>query len=106
MPKIRLESDPIKGKVTTMHVDRSEESYVIETKQDVTDIVERNKARYALTDENAKHGEWMQYAEIPVEVWYNHLVPSGTANDEKRLRKWLDDRDNLLFRTRPGKLSK
>lgn len=79
---------------------------MIEAKQDVSPIIERNKARMAATDERTRHSEWEQYAEIPTEVWYGHLVPSGIANDEKRLRKWLDNRDNLLFRTRPGRLSK
>jgi len=106
MPSIKLQSDPIRKKTTTMHIDRGAEGYVLESKQDVTDIIERNKARMALVDENAGWNEWAQVAEIPVEVWYNHLVPSGIANDETRLRKWLDDRDNLLFRTRPGRMSK
>lgn len=89
-----------------MHITSSGDEYIIESKQDVTDIVERNKARMALIDEHARHGEWAQYAEIPVSVWYDYLVPQGIANDEKRLRKWLDDRDNWMFRTRPGKLSR
>lgn len=103
---MRLSSDPIRKKITNMHIDSGGDSYVIESKQDVTDIIERNKARMAATDERTRHGEWEQYAEIPTEVWYGHLVPSGIADNEKRLRKWLDDRDNLLFRTRPGRLSK
>ena len=106
MPSVKLQADPIRKKTTTMHIDRNADDYVIESKQDVTDIAERNKARMALVDENAKWGDMTQVAEIPVQVWFDHLVPSGIANDEKRLRKWLDDRDNLLFRTRPGRLSK
>lgn len=98
-----LSRDPISGKVTRMHFEGDD--YVIETKQDVQHIVDKNLARQALIDENARWGEMTQVAEIPVSLWAE-LHRKGIANDEKALRRWLDDPDNRHFRTRYGSLSK
>jgi hypothetical protein len=32
------------------------------------------------------------------------LKQKGIVNDPKRLRKWLNDRDNALFRTKLGRV--
>ena len=96
-------SDPIAKRRVRYHDDG--DGYVLETQQDVQHIVDKNLARQALIDENASWGEMAQVAEIPLTVW-GELVRNGIANDEKALRKWLDDPDNRFFRTRPGNLSK
>ena len=102
-----ITSDPFsKKQVRFRHTNGSDE-YAIEAKQDVTDIVERNKHLYnSFRGGWESHGEWGDhYARIPAVVW-GELMKQGIAQDEKRLRRWLDENHNQLFRTRPGSLSK
>jgi len=103
-----ISADPVVKKAKRFHKGQDEGSeYYIEEVQDVEDIIELNKAEYAsyrkATDAHAEMGD--HYARIPAVVW-GDLLRKGIARDNKRLLKWLDDRDNLLFRRRPGRLSK
>lgn len=102
-----IKSDPIAKIQTKMHYSDADDSYVLETRQDANEILEGNKASLAsYRGAWESHAEWGDlYARIPVSVWYD-LKRQGIADDEKGLRRWLDDRDNLVFRRRPGKLSR
>ena len=84
-------SDPMEGK------------FRIETVQNVTPYLEAAKASFNNTDERARWGEWQRVATIPLAVM-SHLKKSGIADDPKRMKAWLNDRDNQLFRTRPGRV--
>jgi hypothetical protein len=82
--------------------------YVIETKQDITGIIESNKAQFNAIDEKAKWGEWTKVASIP-NVVVDELNKQGIMRgfavlDEKRFRIFLNDPDNRFFRTRPGQV--
>ena len=82
--------------------------YVIETKQDITGILESNKAQFNAIDEKAKWGEWTKVASIP-NVVVDELNKQGIMRgyavlDEKRFRIFLNDPDNRFFRTRPGQV--
>lgn len=82
--------------------------YVIETKQDITGIIEGNKAQFNAIDEKAKWGEWTKVASIP-NVVVDELNKQGIMRgyavlDEKRFRIFLNDPDNRFFRTRPGQV--
>lgn len=78
---------------------------VLNTAQDIRDVVETNKARYAQVDERARWGKGDMVASIPLVVW-QELIRKGIAYDNDALLAWLDDPDNSIFRTRPGRLSK
>lgn len=73
--------------------------YVVETQQDVSAIVEANKREYNNTPD--KYRDVNKVASIPLSVYYD-LKRKGIADDPKALRKWLNDRDNQVFRTRAG----
>ena len=82
--------------------------YVIETKQDITGILESNKAQFNAIDEKAKWGEWTKVASLP-NVVVDELNKQGIMRgfavlDEKRFRIFLNDPDNRFFRTRPGQV--
>ena len=82
--------------------------YVIETKQDITGILESNKAQFNAIDERAKWGEWTKVASLP-NVVVDDLNKQGIMRgfavlDEKRFRIFLNNPDNRFFRTRPGQL--
>jgi metal-dependent HD superfamily phosphatase/phosphodiesterase len=75
--------------------------YVVETQQNVSAIVEANKRQY--NDTPNKHGDLNKVATIPLSVYYE-LKRKGIADDPKALKKWINDRDNRVFRTRAGTL--
>lgn len=81
---------------------------IITTRQDVTEIVEDNKAHYAMTDSRARWGEMTRVANIPNAV-IQDLNKKGILRgfhilDTKRFKAWLNDSDNQHFRVRPGRV--
>lgn len=102
-----LSSDPVTKQAKVMHYSDHDDTYVIAEHQNADAILEANLAqRNSYRGKWEQHGEWGDhYARIPAVV-YGDLLRKGIAKDEKRFRKWLDDRDNLPFRLRPGSLSK
>lgn len=81
----------------------SEDSFSIETTQDVTDIVEHSKSCYNSIDERARWGDGAHVASIPISVWQD-LKKKGIADNDAAFKRWLNDRDNRVFRTRPGRV--
>jgi hypothetical protein len=82
---------------------------VIATEQDVTEIIEQNKKEY-----NATPSRWgddifdNKIASIPLTV-IDDLNKQGIMRgfyilDKKAFRKFLNDPDNRVFRTRQGKI--
>ena len=95
-----FDKDPLTGITKYWHVtDKGE--YVVETKQDVSAIVERNKNEYKETPN--KYRDVNKVASLPLTVYYE-LKRQGIADDPKAMRKWLNDSDQRVFRTRAGTL--
>jgi hypothetical protein len=81
---------------------------IITTTQDCTDIVEKNKAEYAQTDEKTRYGDWAKVASIPLAV-FQELNQKGICRgfavvDQKAFKAWLNDPEQRYFRTRPGRV--
>lgn len=100
MQKRLFDSDPELGIKKYWHVKDNGE-YVVETVQDMTGIAEYNKRAYNGTGKKWK--DVNKVASIPLSVYYE-LKRQGIADDPKALRKWLNDSDNQVFRTRQGRL--
>ena len=99
-----LDYDPLTRTKRIFHYDPTTGGFVIETLQDVEDIVESDKASFRSVDERAGwKGDMHRVASIPMNI-YAELARKGIADDEKALRRWLNDPDNRVFRTRPGKV--
>jgi hypothetical protein len=90
------------GTKTIFHPD-GEGGFHLETLQDVEPVLEANKILHADVDERARYGEWTRVASIPLVVW-EEWKKEGDVRDPNFLRKKLNDRDNLYFRTRPGRI--
>lgn len=75
----------------------------LETVQNVTDIVEENKASYNAIDERASWGEGQRVASIPMSIYYD-LKAQGILDDQVKFKAWLNSPDNRFFRTRPGRV--
>lgn len=101
-----FDDDPIVGKRQILHVDEVDDKVVFEEKHDVTDILETNKALQNMVDEKANwKGEMHRVASIPMGI-FMELQRKGITKDKKAFLRWLDDPEQKVFRTRPGKLSK
>jgi len=95
-----FDTDPLTGITRYWHV-KSDGEFVIETQQQVSDIAEANKRSFANTDTKAKYGDMAKVASIPLNVYYE-LKRQGIVDDPKAMKKWLNDPDNRVFRTRGG----
>jgi hypothetical protein len=101
-----LETDFLTGIRTIFHPDiHHGTGNIIETVQDAEPIVEANKAAASNFDERSrfKGDGFHRVASIPL-VIYHQLVKDGVTQDQAAFRKWLNDRDNMAFRTRPGRI--
>jgi hypothetical protein len=83
-------------------------NYILEVRQDVSGIIEKNKAEYAAIDERAKWGDLTKIATLPLAV-IDDLNKKGimrgfAVTDERRFKVFLNDPDNRFFRTRPGEV--
>ena len=100
--------NPVNFRKSAVHSD-GEGGIIIETRQDITDILEQNKKEYNSYDERAKWSDNLfgnKVASIPMTV-IDDLNKEGIMRgfavlDEKRFKAWLNERDNRVFRTRTG----
>jgi len=103
--KRNLSFDPMSGISTDFTYEAgeslSDDHFVISTSQDVTKIIEANKRSEKEVDARQKWGEFSKVASIPLSIYYD-LKKQGIIDDKKRFKRWLNDRDNKLFRTRGG----
>ena len=82
---------------------------VVETNQDVTDIIEKNKQEY--NNSSTKWGDELfdnKIASIPMTV-VDTLNQQGIMRgfhvlDHKKFFAWLNDPDNRFFRTKQGRI--
>ncbi len=95
--------DAEQGITRYFHFDDETGQATIQTKQDVTAIIEENKQEYAQVDERARWGEWSRVASIPMSIYFQ-LKAEGKLDDQEYMKKWLNDADNKYFRTRAGKI--
>lgn len=103
MSKKLFDYDPETGTTKWWHYDADRDEAKIETVFEVGDIIEANKAQFNSTDERAKWGEWSRVASIPMALFYR-LKQQGILDDQAAIKRWLNDPDNRLFRTRPGRV--
>jgi hypothetical protein len=93
---------------TAVHAD-GEGGIVIQTRQDVSAIIEQNKKEYNSYDERARWSDQLfgnKVASIPLTV-IDDLNKEGIMRgyavlDEKRFAAWLNDPMNRAWRTRTG----
>jgi hypothetical protein len=97
-----FDKDPAMGTTTYFHYDDDAGSMTLETLQETDDIVEGNKQDF--NDAPAHwRGDMHKVASIPMTL-YMQLKREGIIDDPRAFKRWLNDRDNRFFRTRPGKV--
>jgi hypothetical protein len=100
--------NPVNFRQSAVHSD-GDGGIIIETRQDISDILEQNKKEYNSFDEKARWSDELfgnKVASIPMTV-IDDLNAKGIMRgfavlDEKRFKAWLNERDNRVFRTRTG----
>lgn len=97
-----LDIDPLTGAIETFHYDDVDDTFTIQRTEDVSPLIEHNKAIDSMTPGGWK-GDVHRVASIPA-VIVTELREKGILNNPERLRAWLNDSDNRVFRTRPGRV--
>ena len=84
---------------------------IIKKTQDISAIVEANKADYKETDAKTKWSDNQlgnRVARIPLTVFQDleklGITRGFTVIDMKRFKEWLNNPDNQVFRTRAGRV--
>lgn len=88
-----------------------EDQCIVETQQDCSAIIEENKKQFNETKASDKWSEspfGNKIASIPLTV-IDHLnslkiLRGFHVIDEKKFKAWLNDSENMYFRTRTGKV--
>ena len=100
------EEKTLEGK-RTWYAD-GEGGVIIKDEQDVSAILEANKAAYNQTDERTRWGDGARVAEIPnsviADLNVQGIMRGFTVLDQKRMKAFLNDPANRFLRTRPGRV--
>lgn len=99
MSKRLITDDALTGIKTYLEYDGTDDNAVIRKEQDVTGIVESNRAAFDAAPK--RWGDMTHVGRIPLTVYYE-LERKGILNDQDALRKWLNDPENAMWRVRPG----
>jgi hypothetical protein len=96
-----LSTDPLTGITQHFHVDKDTGAITIETNQDITAIVERNKALQ--NEQFDKRSEMWPVATVPMTILIKWANEAGVEMNSKAfgevVKKKLNDPDFKAFRT-------
>jgi hypothetical protein len=98
-----LSFDPDTGIRELFYYDPDRDRFRIEAIQDVDDITDLNKAQHNEATDRGWKGDLNHVARIPLVLFYK-LKKLGILNDQRAIKRWLNDKDNSVFRTRPGRV--
>ena len=100
-----LDYDPETKITQWYHCDSHTGDISLETSQDVTGLIEHTKGDFNQIDERANwKGDVHKVASIPLSIYNDLAKKSNNFKDQRAIRKWLNDPDNRVFRTRPGRV--
>ena len=93
---------------TRLHYHAADEKLTIERVQDVEPIIEANKRQFDVDDKRFRR-TFNHVARIPnivLEKWAkdNGMKYDELMRDHAKFRRFLNDPDNKLFRTKPGRI--
>ena len=103
--KRALDYDSATGITQWYHFDEATGDVGLETQQDVTAVIEGTKGAFNPVDERAPwKGDVLKVASVPMVIYHQLAKISNNFKDQRVIRKWLNDKDNRVFRTRPGRV--
>jgi len=97
------------GSVETCHYDSSTGLMHVSKHTDVSHIIEANKRKFNEANRGYKEEVFNEVADIPVALAEQWCAQKGIKyqeflNNPKVLKMFLNDPDNSLCRTKPGKI--
>lgn len=95
--------DAATGITQWFHHDPVTDTSTIETVQDVAPIAGANHDDFKQVTSLDRWGDGQRVARIPLTV-YHELRKKGITQDSAAFKRWLNDPDNRVFRTRPGRV--
>ncbi len=102
MKKI-LDVDKEMNSTQVFHSHEHDDSYTVETRQDVSGIIKHNTAVRNETDKHTPYGDMTRVASIPMSL-YQEWVKKGWTKDQNKMKELLNSPDYKYFRTREGKI--
>ena len=102
-----LSYDPVTKIKEIHHYDPDTGAQALEMVGDVEEMVEDSKGRFAMVDERARWRDGMNHvASVPLIIIDKVRRESGInlLRDKGAMRQFLNDPDNRVFRTRPGRI--
>ena len=97
-----LSQDPKTGTTTWFHYHDEDDSFSVETVQEVDDVLDENKREFNDAQTGWK-GDMHKIASIPMSLYFQ-LKEKGILEDQAALKRWLNDPENRYFRTKPGRV--
>lgn len=94
--------NPLSGSREYFTYEPITDSVVIKTVEDVSPALSANQALRQLQTGNWR-GDMHLVASIPLGI-ADDLIRRGILYDQKKMRKWLNDRDNSMMRVKEGRL--
>lgn len=73
------------------------------TDYQVDPTIDENRAVRNMADASWK-GDYHRIASIPLNVYYDQLAAAANNDDMRYVSKWLNDSDNLAWRTKEGRV--
>lgn len=107
-----LDTDEVLGIERWFHHDVEQDTFTIETRQDVSALLELNKAEYNATERRTPFGkggggalDLHRVARVPLAI-LEQLRATGQhpEQDKQAFNRWLDG-DGAIWKTRPKSLS-
>lgn len=104
MTKRLLKHNPLTNTSTFFHYDEMSGEMIHETVQPTDELLDLNRQQFNDADRSFRGDDKMhKVASIPLTLFYQ-LKRMGIIDDPVALKRWLNDPDNMAFRTKPGVL--
>jgi hypothetical protein len=93
-----LDADEQSGQFSTFEYDAGEDMFLLKQGQKLDAILEANREQR--NADHGRHGDGLGHkvASIPLHIYFD-LRRQGIVQDPKAFKRWLNDPDNVAFRT-------
>lgn len=104
MESRHFDSDPLFGLERTFHYDDVNDLVIIQTAQDIEPYLEANAELRKQDERSGWKGDWHRVASIPMPLYMKLCRERQVDKDEREMKRFLNDPDNKVFRTKLGEV--
>jgi hypothetical protein len=99
-----LDTDPEMGTTSIFHANEHDQTYAVETRQDVTQIIkEATQSRNETSKKTPYKNDITKVMTVPMTI-YAEWLAKGWTKDQEKLKQLVNDPDLRYFKTREGKV--